>query len=181
MDEVLPCERLLLHSAAHLCGDAEQARDMVQDVLAAMLTIEGWQAIGNPRAYMLRMMRNQAIDRARRAKVIDFQQLVGLEEFDLVDDAPDPHRIAEDRQALERFARAVEALPERCRIVFERCRIAGQSPRQIATELGVSLSTLEKRLARAIALVTLALASAEDDMCETQVAEALQSRARATR
>lgn len=171
IEEVLPSERLLLNSATRLCGDPEEARDLVQDVLIRMLAIEGWSAITNPRAYMLRMMRNQAIDRARRAKIVDFQQLVGLEDFDLIDDAPDQHRVAEDRQALEAFSRAVEALPERCRIVFERCRIAGQSPKQIAAELGLSLSTLEKRLARALELLTQALEPRHGDRSEMREAE----------
>lgn len=172
IEEVLPCERVLLDAATRLCGDSDEARDLVQEVLVRMLSTEGWQAITNPKAYMLRMMRNQVIDRARRAKIVDFRHLVDLEEFEVADDAPDQHRIAEDRERLEIFARAVGALPERCRTVFERCRIAGQSPKQIASELGLSLSTLEKRLARAIDLMTQALEPSHRDPYETRESEA---------
>uniref|UniRef100_UPI0035CB8E59 RNA polymerase sigma factor n=1 Tax=uncultured Sphingomonas sp. TaxID=158754 RepID=UPI0035CB8E59 len=164
--EVLPHERDLLDAARRLSGGSDEARDLVQEVLARMLSTEAWSAIATPRIYMLRMMRNLAIDRIRRSKIIDFRHFVDLEDFDAPDDAPDQHRVAADRQQLEDLARAVRALPERCRTVFERCRIDGQSPRAIAEELGVSLSTLEKRLARAIHLLTQALEPRRSDRYE---------------
>lgn len=163
IDEVLPFERDLLDAAGRWCDGGDEARDLAQEVLVRMLATEGWQAITNTRSYMLRMMRNLAIDRLRRAKVVEFRHLLDRDDFDVMDDAPDQHRIAEDRQALADFAQAVSALPERCRVVFERCRVEGQSPKQIAAELGLSLSTLEKRLARAIFLVTQALEPRRSD------------------
>ncbi|WP_181814791.1 RNA polymerase sigma factor [Sphingomonas aracearum] len=143
--------------ARRLRTGSDEPQDLVQDVFARMLTTEGWSAIANPRTYMLQMLRNIAIDRMRRAKIVDFRHFADADEYDLPDDAPDPHRIVEGRQQMKAFAEALHALPERCRVVFERRRIEGQSPRQIASELGVSLSTLEKRLARAIHLLTRAL------------------------
>lgn len=166
VEEVLPHERDLLDAAYRLCRGTDEARDLVQDVLARMLATEAWGAIVNPRTYMLRMMRNLAIDRLRRAKIIDFRHFVEFENFDAPDDTPDQHRIAEDRQQLDDLAHAIRALPDKCRTVFERCRVDGQSPRRIADELGISLSTLEKRLARAIYLVTQALEPRRRDTYE---------------
>lgn len=157
IEEVLPFERDLLAAAARWSASPDEARDLVQDVLARMLVTEGWSAIASPKGYMLRVMRNMAIDRMRRAKVIDFRHIVDLDDVEIADEAPDQHRIVEDRQMLEEATRAIAALPERCRTVFERCRVQGESPKQIAQELGLSLSTLEKRLARAIYLLTQSL------------------------
>ncbi|MFD1950357.1 RNA polymerase sigma factor [Sphingomonas arantia] len=153
IDNVLPCERDLLNAAQRLCCGSDDARDLVQDVLERMLSTDAWTAIASPRTYMLRMMRNLAIDRLRRAKIVDFRHFVDLGNFDTPDDRPDQHRIAEDRQQLDDLARAVGTLPDKCRTAFERCRVDGQPPRQIADELGISLSTLEKRLARALHLL----------------------------
>ncbi len=158
IEEVLPCEARLLTVAQRLCRDPEDARDPVQDVLARMLTIEGWSAIASPQGYMLRIMRNMAIERMRRARIVDFRQLSETDHLDLADDAPDQQRVAEDREALAHFQQALDTLPERCREVFVRRRIEDQLPRTIAQELDVSLSTLEKRLARAIHLLTRAMA-----------------------
>lgn len=168
--EVLPHERDLLNAARRLCIGTDDTRDLVQDVFARMLATEGWRAITNPKIYMLRMMRNIAIDRMRRAKIVDFRHFADIEEFDVMDDAPDQHRVVEDRERLAGFVRALADLPERCRTVFVRRRIDGHSSREIAEDLGVSISTLEKRLARAIHLLTCALEprrideeSAQDD------------------
>jgi RNA polymerase sigma-70 factor (ECF subfamily) len=157
IEEVLPHERHLLGLAGRFGSDPDDARDLVQDVFVRMLATEGWSAITNPRAFMTRMLRNLAIERIRRAKIVDFRQFVDADHLNLPDDAPDPQRIVEDREALSDFHQALDRLPERCRDVFVRRRIEEQAPREIAAELGLSLSTLEKRLARAIELLTRAL------------------------
>jgi len=157
IEEVLPHERQLLGMARRFCSDPDDARDLVQDVFARMLGTEGWSAITSPRAFMMRMLRNLAVERMRRAKIVDFRQFVDADHLNLPDDAPDPHRIVEGHEALSDFREALDQLPERCRDVFVRRRIEEQAPREIAAELGLSLSTLEKRLARSIELITRAL------------------------
>jgi RNA polymerase sigma factor (sigma-70 family) len=157
IEEVLPHERYLLATALRLSGNPDDARDLVQDVFARMLGTEGWSAIANPQAFMVRTLRNLAVERLRRSKIVDFRQFVDAEHLDCPDDSPGPQSIAEGREAMTHFGWALDQLPERCRTVFVRRRIEEQSPRDIAADLGVSLSTLEKRLARAIELLTRAL------------------------
>lgn len=154
IEEVLPHERYLAATAARLTGHADDTRDLVQDVFARMMALEGWSTIANPRAFMVRTLRNLAVERLRRSRVVTFQQLVDADHLETLDDSPDPQRIVEGREALSHVQAALDQLPERCRTVFVRRRIDEQSPREIAAELGVSLSTLEKRLARAIELLT---------------------------
>lgn len=154
IEEILPHEQHFLKIANRLCSGTDEARDLVHDAFGRMLAMEGWSAIANPKTYMIRMIRNMAIDRMRRAKVIEFRHLADTEADELMDDTPDQHRLAEDREAVQRLGRAVAALPERCREVFVRCRIEGHTPSRIARDLGLSLSTLEKRLTRAIRLLS---------------------------
>ncbi|MGU3391145.1 RNA polymerase sigma factor [Sphingomonas sp. M1A8_2b] len=181
IDDVLPFERDLLSAAQRLCTGTDEARDLVQDVLARMLSTEGWRAIANPKTYMLRMMRNLAIDRMRRAKIVDFRHFVDIENFDAPDDTPGPHSLAEDRQHRDELARAIRALPDTCRTVFQRCRIDEQSPRLIAEELGMSLSTLEKRLARATYLLTQALGPRRCDADDHREEDVVDHRQRGSR
>jgi RNA polymerase sigma factor (sigma-70 family) len=157
IEEVLPHERLLLATALRLCGDPHDARDLVQEVFVRMLATEGWAAIANPQAFMVRTLRNLAVERLRRSKIVDFRQFVDADHLEFPDEGPDPQRVAEGREAMSHFRWALDQLPERCRTVFIRRRIEEQSPRDIAEDLGVSLSTLEKRLARAIELLTRSL------------------------
>jgi RNA polymerase sigma-70 factor (ECF subfamily) len=158
MDQILPLEPMLLASARKLVDDRDAARDLVQEAFARLLTVEGWAQIDAPHPYLLRMMRNLAFEKLRRAKIARFEQLTLAEDFDVVDESPDAFRVVSGREQLARLDAALKDLPERCRSVFVMRRIEERSPREVAKRLGLSPSTLEKRLARAHFLVTKALA-----------------------
>lgn len=157
MDQILPLEPMLLASARKLVSDPDAARDLVQEAFARLLTVEGWAQIEAPHPYLLRMMRNLAFEKLRRAKIARFEQLTLAEDFDVVDESPDAFRVLSGREQLARLDAALKDLPERCRRVFVMRRIEERSPREVAKHLGVSPSTLEKRLARAHYLVAKAL------------------------
>lgn len=158
MDEILPLEPMLLASARKLADDPDAARDLVQESFARLLTVEGWAQIEAPHPYLLRMMRNLAFEKLRRAKIARFEQLTLADDFDVVDESPDAFQIVSGREQLARLDAALAGLPERCRRVFVMRRIEERSPGEVARHLGVSPSTLEKRLARAHFLVAKALA-----------------------
>jgi len=151
--EVLPHEDSYMKQARRMSNSFQDAQDLVQETYAKLFALDGWAAIGQPQAYVHRMIRHLAIERLRRARVIDFQHLQEADHDTMTDDAPDPFAIVEGRERLARFANVLACLPARCREVFVRRRIDEQSPREISQELGVSLSTLEKRLARAYVLL----------------------------
>lgn len=157
VDEVLPHEARYLAAARRLTRTPEEAADLVQDALVKLMAVDGWAAIANPSAYVIRSMQNLAIERIRRARIIEFQQLAEIDTIDLRDEAPDPFRVAAGRDQVERLSKALHALPERCRTVFVRRRVREQAPRDIARDLGISISTFEKRLARALYLLTRAV------------------------
>lgn len=157
MDHVLPHEASFLEAARRFERDSDAAHDLVQEAYAWLYANDGWATIRNPRHYVLRMLRNMSIERLRRAKIIAFQRISDIEDFDIADDAPCPFRVTAGRDMAERVRRALADMPERCRAVLVRRRFDAQPPREIARELGISLSTMEKRLARAVVLLTRAL------------------------
>ena len=155
--EVLPHEAAYLAQARRFCGNADDAADLVQDAYAKLFALENWRDLANPRAYALAMIRNLAIQKLRRARVIDFRQMANLDAVDLSDDAPNAQRQTIDRDQLRRLLKAVERLPERCRQIVVMRRFDEKTPHEIARELGLSLSTLEKRLARGMHLLMQAM------------------------
>jgi RNA polymerase sigma factor (sigma-70 family) len=157
IDHVLPHEPRYLAVARRLTRDPADAADLVQEALVRLMAVDGWAAIADPRAYVIRSIRNVATERVRRAKVVQFQQLSDIDALDMSDDAPDAFRQAAGREQVENLGKAIEQLPERCRTVFVRRRFRDELPRSIAGDLGISLSTFEKRLARAMYLLTRAI------------------------
>ena len=179
--EVLPLEPLLLASARRLVDDADAARDLVQDAFAKVLSMEGWARIENPHAYLLRMMRNLSIENLRRLRVLRFEQLTLVDGFDVADESPDAFRVLSGREQMGRLNAALQTLPARCREVFVLQRFEEKSPREIAASLGISLSTLEKRLARAHYLLACAMTAAPAQEANRSTPPPLKTRARLAR
>lgn len=157
IDEVLPHESRFLALAGRLSASPEEASDIVQDVYARLFASDAWQVIDNPPAYVMRMVRNQAIGKLRRARIVSFQSVADPERFGQADDAPDAFDQTASRQSLRRLLAAISELPPRCREVVVMRRLDGLPPREIAQRLGLSLSTLEKRLARGLFLLARSL------------------------
>lgn len=157
INHVLPHEAVYVAVARRLCGNADDAQDLLHDAYAQLLLQKDWETIQNPRRYVLRMLHNLAVQRMRRARVIDFRQLSELSGFDPADDAPDGFHIVDSRDQLRRLMRALDSLPARCREVVLLRRFEELAPRDIARRLGLSLSTMEKRLARGLALLAHAM------------------------
>ncbi|TNE42294.1 MAG: RNA polymerase sigma factor [Sphingomonadales bacterium] len=157
IDNILPHEASFVEAARRFERDADAAHDLVQEAYAWLYASDGWASIRNPRHYVLRMLRNMSIERLRRAKIIEFQRISDIEDFDIADEAPCQFRVAAGKDMVARVRHALAVMPERCRAVLVRRKFDGQPPREIARELGISLSTMEKRLARAVVLLSRAI------------------------
>jgi RNA polymerase sigma-70 factor (ECF subfamily) len=160
IDEVLPHERAYLEYARRTLRD-QDAGDLVQEAYAKLFTLDGWAAITNPPGYVMRIIRHIAIERIRRARVVTMQPLPPRVALEIADDRPDSFRVVAARTQMTRVQHAISSLPERCRIALVRRRLAEETPREIASDLGISISTFEKRLARAVELLTHALTPQE--------------------
>jgi RNA polymerase sigma-70 factor (ECF subfamily) len=158
IDEVLPYERRYIAAARALTDNEDEARDLVQEVYVKLFSLDGWAAIESPVGYVLRMLRNLAIEHLRRAKIVRFRQLTESDAQNVWDESPDAFRVMAAHEQLSKVMEALEKLPECCRAVLVRRRFADETPTQIARATGESLSTLEKRLARGMQLLTQALA-----------------------
>lgn len=157
IDEILPYEQQYLKVARRLTNSAEEAADLVQEAYCRLFESSGWAAALDPKAYTVRTIRNLALSHMRRARIVEFRQLVEADWSDLPDDRPDAFQVAAGREALDRTVKALDDMPERCRAALLHCRVEEQTPRSAAATLGLSLSTLEKRLARGLKLLAAAL------------------------
>jgi len=161
LNEVLPFEARFVTAARRLLRNPDDAYDLVQEVFARLFVLEGWADIGNPRAYVLRMLRNLAIERIRRSQIVEFQQLADVEELNLIDDGPDPYRAASAEEQVRRIWNVLESMPPEYRTVLIQRRFEDQPLSGLAHEMGMSVSTLEKRLARAMYLLNEGLRAQE--------------------
>jgi RNA polymerase sigma factor (sigma-70 family) len=131
------------------CGSATLAAEVVQEMYLRLRRLVAVPPVEEPRAYLFRMADHLAIDHLR-AQERHAQRHMGPPPDDMPSLAPSPETIAESRQKVEILRRAVLELPERCREVFLLHKGLGKSYSAIATELGISVRTVEHHLAKAI-------------------------------
>lgn len=164
MDAVLLAHRaqLLRFLESHGAGDA--AEDLFQE-LWMRVTQRPTGPVGNPLAYLYRAANNLMVDRYRsdrqsRARDHAWTETRGVAE----DIAPEP--TAEDtlivREELRRMDAALSALGDRVARCFRRFRLDGIPQKEIAVELGVSLSTVESDLRRAYAALLVVRRQSDD-------------------
>jgi RNA polymerase sigma factor (sigma-70 family) len=135
-------------------GSHAEAEDMIQEVFIRLATKEAAQ-VQSPEAYVFRMAVNLLRDRSRREKVRVAHRSEALAADDVGVDFLDPLRVVAGRESLDSLAAALSELPELTRDIFVLYRIENVDKREIAQAFDISLSTLERHLARAMAHITL--------------------------
>jgi RNA polymerase sigma factor (sigma-70 family) len=156
---ILPQEAALRGRLRRILPSTHELEDMVAEVLARAYATENWENVTTGRAYLFTIARNLVIDTARRNKVVSFETIADLE---LLGGENNIEAQLHAREALRQVEAIVESLPPQCRRVFILRRIHEKSMLEIADEMSLSVSTVEKHLAKAIAIVMRAWAEREE-------------------
>jgi RNA polymerase sigma-70 factor (ECF subfamily) len=160
--EVRGLELLFREHYGELCGvvdkivrDPAQAEDLVQDLfLTVWQRRSTWEAVQSFRAYLRRAAVNRALNHVRSRRRDRHTAAESAAK-----DAVEPQVLAElDRRDLGvEVDRAVDRLPERCRLVFVLSRFEEMSYAEIADAMDISVKTVEHQLGKALRLLREAL------------------------
>jgi len=126
----------------------DEADDLVQE---AFLRLEGYErahAVRSQEAFLVSTAVNLTIDRARRQKRSPFDNVARNLES-VPEDRAGPDEILSARARLSRLEDGMALLPERTRRILLSRRIDGTGYREIADAEGMSVSAVEKQVARA--------------------------------
>jgi RNA polymerase sigma-70 factor (ECF subfamily) len=136
-----------------ITGDRDQAEDVVQEAYLRLDQTLTRRLLEDPGRYLFRIVRNLALDGRRRGRrdgrlyAADPEAL--LEQAS--DDQPSPETETLARDEYERLLAALAMLPERTRIAVEMHRFGGAKLREVAAELGVSLSVAHQLVVEGVA------------------------------
>lgn len=155
---ILPHEAALRRQLRREGAEPGDIDDLVAEALARAYQVEDWARIDLGRSYLFSIARNLVLDAARRNKVVAFDTFADLEVLNLADERASVESVAIARDELRRLQKAVDRLPPRPRQVFLLRRLDGLRMEAVADRLSLSVSTVEKHFARAMALLTDAMA-----------------------
>lgn len=130
-------------------GSEDLAHDAMQEAFIKVNDLPASASIQQPAAYLFRVALNIAEDQRRR----DSRLLTGVEISELIhitDEAADPARIAQGRNQIDAFRRALGALPERTQQMVLAARVHELPHAEIARRYGVSERIVSKELKRAL-------------------------------
>ena len=131
----------------------EDAEDVIQEAYLRVLRYSADHAVESQERLLFSAAKNLAVDSRRRRYVrtrtaTDYAVLESCTQT-----WPDAHEVVYASQRLNKVELAVAQLPPRCREVFLIHRLDGLSYSQIAVQLGISVSAVEKHMARACLLL----------------------------
>ena len=137
----------LLGLAYKLCGQADDARDLVQDTFERALRAEAaGRAPDHERAWLFAVLHNLFIDRCR--KRARSPQLAQLEDVEVAAREPEPPP-SWSALSIDQVRAALDELDPEFRAVYRMHAFDGLGYAEIATRLGVPVSTVGTRIMRA--------------------------------
>lgn len=127
-----------------------EVEDIVQETYVRLCQVARPDRIRHPKSYMFRTARNLALDSVKRAenRLREPWNEGGFGNVGVgVDEVLEQVASSEE---FGRFCEAVQQLPVQARRVFVLKKVYGYSQREIADELGLAQSTVEKHVALAV-------------------------------
>lgn len=128
----------------------EEAADIIQETYCRVQQVGDVNTIRNPRAFLFRVAFNIRFNERKRRRSAFEQDLLGIEDIEIASEEPSAYRSFLGEQDLKRVRAAFDELSEPCRQAFVMNRFEGLTFAQIAKRLGVSISMVEKHVARAL-------------------------------
>jgi len=156
---ILPHEAALRARLRRLCPAGFDVENLVAETLARAYSAPDIGRVAAGRSYLFAIARNQMIDGARRDAIVSLDFVAELDTL-RADNTMEAAITA--RSELRRLQAIVDTLPPQCRRVFLMRRVHEFSLGEIAEQMALSVSTVEKHLARAIQLVAKALSEREE-------------------
>lgn len=143
---------------------SEDIEDTLHETFLRAYQAERSVSIKSPRAFLFRTAKNLALNQLESKRVRRTDSVANIEELRVsIDHEKGLELIAIMEEQLELALQAVANLPPRIREVYVLKKIHGLKQKDIAAQLGIAESTVEKHIAKGLMLITEEFIAAEKD------------------
>ncbi len=145
---IIPSKNKLFRFALRILGDADEAQDVVQDVLIKVWNGRGnMSGVNNWEAWCMRLTKNLSLDRVRtRQRKATLSITEGLE---IKQDGLSPYENTALNESMKHISKLLSALPEKQRLVMHLRDIEGYSYKEIGETLELDMNQVKINLFRA--------------------------------
>lgn len=130
-------------------SSVEDAADLAQDTFARLSSAD-LREIRKPESFLFTTALNLLRDQARSAQARHAANTVPVEEMQLTCPAPQAERVLDGEYRMRVLEAALRELSPKCRAVFVLFHFDGVSQRDIADQLRISVSMVEKYVGQAV-------------------------------
>jgi RNA polymerase sigma factor (sigma-70 family) len=128
----------------------DDVADIVQETYCRVLKSGDVEAIEHPKAFLFQVANNVVRNAAKHRRSGVEDDAVDTESVEADDERPSPYRRLKAEQELAIVRAALEELAPKCREVFVLNRFENLSYSEIAAELDLSVSMIEKYVSQAL-------------------------------
>ena len=125
---------------------AEDIEDLAQEAYLRTCHAEQERGVEQPKAYLFQVAKNLALNELSRKseQMTDYiEDRIAAVELNISDSVEEE---VEAQQSINLYYEAVAALPKRCRRVFLMRKVNGMRHQDIADQMGITVSAVEKHL-----------------------------------
>ncbi|GAB1474853.1 RNA polymerase sigma-70 factor [Bacteroidota bacterium] len=139
--------------ALRILNDENEAEECVQSTFFHIWDIrERLEIKESIRSYLYKSVYNNSITAIRKRRVIDKYEEKGLTDlyFSRVVQSPEAEIRLIDSETRKEIINSINSLPLKCREIFVKCKIGGLTYSEVASQLDISVNTVENQMAIAL-------------------------------
>ncbi|NCD71178.1 RNA polymerase sigma-70 factor [Mucilaginibacter agri] len=158
LDSVYLTHYAALHQYAYtMLNDGHMAEEMVHQVfLKLMERSEPLNIHTSVKAYLYRSVNNECLNYIKHQKVKQSHQTYTMNTMN--HQTENPAGKLQYKELEQHLRKAINDLPEQCRIIFQMSRFEELKYSEIAAELGIAVKTVENQMSKALKRLRLQLA-----------------------
>jgi RNA polymerase sigma factor (sigma-70 family) len=162
-------ESFLKRYLSRFLSRSQDIEDVVQDTFLKSYMAEKKHEIRSPKAFLFRVARNAALKELTKKSRQIANYIEDIDAPELISDEVSVEELTAARQKLGMFCQSALEMTPRCRRVFLMAKVYGFSYKEISSQLDISVSTIEKHVAKGLEICNNYMRSLEQSNAQEDV------------